>query len=67
MINDIWKLTSIKVLSDVYKKFKDQGKGNNITLQKLVNRSMYMYLNDSDFAEKIQSVKDLKENYKNGY
>jgi hypothetical protein len=67
MINNIWKLTSIKVLSDVYKQFKDQGKMNNITLQKLVNRSMYMYLNDESFAEQIESVKDLKENYKNGY
>ena len=40
---------------------------NNITVQKLVNRSMYMYLNDESFAEQIESVKDLKENYKNGY
>ena len=39
----------------------------NVTLQKLVNRAMWLYLNDDDFASKIKSTQELKENYKNGY
>ena len=67
MNTDIWRLTSIKLLSDVYKKFRSESKLQNITLQKLVNRSMYLFLNDEDFRSTIRETKDLKENYKNGY
>ena len=67
MNTDIWRLTSIKLLSDVYSKFRSESKMQNITLQKLVNRSMYLFLNDEDFRSTIRETKDLKENYKNGY
>ena len=67
MNTDIWRLTSIKLLSDVYNKFRSESKLQNITLQKLVNRSMYLFLNDEDFRSTIRETKDLKENYKNGY
>jgi hypothetical protein len=67
MNTDIWRLTSIKLLSDVYSKFRSESKLQNITLQKLVNRSMYLFLNDEDFRSTIRETKDLKENYKNGY
>jgi len=67
MNTDIWRLTSIKLLSDVYQKFRSESKLQNITLQKLVNRSMYLFLNDEDFRSTIRETKDLKENYKNGY
>ena len=67
MNTDIWRLTSIKLLSDVYTKFRSESKLQNITLQKLVNRSMYLFLNDEDFRSTIRETKDLKENYKNGY
>lgn len=65
--SDIWRLTSIKLLSDVYSKFRSESKLQNITLQKLVNRSMYLFLNDEGFRSTIRETKDLKENYKNGY
>ena len=64
---DIWSLTSIKLLTEVYNGFKDKGRMENVTLQKLVNRAMWLYLNDDDFASKIKSTQELKENYKNGY
>ena len=67
MNTDIWRLTSIKLLSDVYSKFRSESKLQNITLQKLVNRSMYLFLNYEDFRSTIRETKDLKENYKNGY
>ena len=38
-----------------------------MTLQKLVNRSMYLFLNDDEFKSTITGVKELKENYKKGY
>ena len=64
---DIWRLTSIKLLTEVYNGFKNKGRMENVTLQKLVNRAMWLYLNDEDFASKIKSTEELKENYKNGY
>ena len=64
MENSLWKLTSIKLLSELYGDFKSD---SDITLQKLVNRAMLLYLNDEKFANKIKNTKDLKENYKTGY
>jgi len=64
MIKSLWKLTSIKLLSELYAEFKTN---SDITLQKLVNRAMFLYLNDESFAEKIRNTKDLKENFKTGY
>tara|TARA_R100000005_G_C4983535_1_gene192522 strand:+ start:1490 stop:1696 length:207 start_codon:yes stop_codon:yes gene_type:complete len=65
--NDFWKLTSIKVLVELYQKFRADSKVENVTLQKLVNRSMYLYLNDSKFRDTIRGVNELSENYKKGY
>ena len=64
---DLWQLTSIKLLSDIYSDFRSESKIQNITLQKLVNRSMWLYNNDSAFRDQIKDTKTLKENYKNGY
>ena len=38
---DLWQLTSIKLLSDIYSAFRSESKVQNITLQKLVNRAMW--------------------------
>ena len=65
--NGFWKLTSIKLLTDVYKKFRTESKIQNMTLQKLVNRSMWLFLNDVNFKEKISQTNDLSQNYKKGY
>ena len=64
---ELWRLTSIKLLIDVYGKFREECKANGVTLQKLVNRSMFLYLNNPEFRSQIKEIKDLKENYKNGY
>ena len=47
------KLTSVKVLTDLYKKFKGLSIEEEFTLQKLVNRSMDLYCTDMKFQEKI--------------
>jgi len=67
MIQDIWQLTSIKLLSEVYTKFKNESRVQNVTLQKLVNRAMWLYIQNDDFRQTIAETKELKENYKNGY
>tara|TARA_A100001391_G_scaffold127451_1_gene87177 strand:- start:2448 stop:2657 length:210 start_codon:yes stop_codon:yes gene_type:complete len=64
---ELWKLTSIKLLSEVYQSFKQQLRENDMTLQKLVNRSMYLFMHDKDFREKVSSESYLKNNFKQGY
>ena len=51
------KLTSVKVLPTIYDKFKFS---SDITLQKLVNRSMDLYINDRTFRQKIIEYTHLK-------
>tara|TARA_B100001250_G_C19789960_1_gene786005 strand:- start:1829 stop:2047 length:219 start_codon:yes stop_codon:yes gene_type:complete len=62
-----WQLTSIKVLSEIYSSFKVDGRSENVTLQKLVNRAMYLYSTNEEFRNKIKEVETLSENYKTGY
>ena len=38
------KLTSVKLLDNLYKKFKISNLDDNFTLQKLINRSMDLYV-----------------------
>ena len=46
-----YKLTSVKILRELYKKFKLNTLDDEFTLQKLVNRSMDLYLMDSKFKK----------------
>ena len=43
------KLTSVKVLDGLYKKFKIKSLNEDFTLQKLVNRSIHKFLTDDDY------------------
>ena len=47
------KLTSVKILSELYNKFKVEAMKKEFTLQKLVNRSIDFYVKDEDFRNKI--------------
>jgi len=53
------KLTSVKVLIDLYKRFKGLSIEDEFTLQKLVNRSMDLYCSDLKFQEKIMTYSNL--------
>ena len=55
------KLTSVKIVKDIYNQFKHVSFDENLNLQKLVNRSILLYINDEDFREKINEFIDLKE------
>ena len=48
------KLTSVKILEDLYKKFKSETVNTKMTLQKLTNRSIDMYLMDDKFKDKLE-------------
>lgn len=49
------KLTSVKVDKDIFEEFKVECLRDKFTLQKLVNTSLLLYLNDNDFKETIKN------------
>jgi hypothetical protein len=53
------KLTSVHVLDDIYKKFKVISIDGNINLQKLVNRSLDLYVKDQNFRTTINNYTEL--------
>lgn len=59
-----YKLTTVKVLSENYSKFKLKTIDSDMTLQKLVNRAIEQYLSDSDFEKKLDEVKIFDNNNK---
>jgi len=54
------KLTTVKIVKDVYSKFKRISFDSNITLQKLVNRSVNKYIEDDDFRNEINNYTELQ-------
>ncbi len=54
-----YKLTSVKILKELYRNFKSKTFDDEFTLQKLVNRSMDLYVLDEDFRGKIQEYNNL--------
>ncbi len=54
-----YKLTSVKILKELYRNFKSKTFDDEFTLQKLVNRSMDLYVLDEDFRGKIQEYDNL--------
>ena len=53
------KLTSIKILEPLYNEFKMICIGRKMSLQKMLNRSMYLYVNDETFNGKVNECTDL--------
>ena len=51
---DNTKLTSVKILKALYHRFKENTVNSNMSLQKLTNRAIDMYLEDESFKEKIE-------------
>jgi hypothetical protein len=59
MTNPNTKLTTVKIVKDVYSKFKQLSFDSNITLQKLVNRSINKYIEDEIFRGEINEYSEL--------
>ena len=53
------KLTSVKILKSLYDNFKLQTVNTKMTLQKITNRSIDMYLNNEQFREDIEKNSNL--------
>ena len=53
------KLTSVKILEDLYKRFKATTVNTKMTLQKLTNRSIDLYLTDDNFKNTVETYNNL--------
>ena len=53
------KLTSVKILEDLYKRFKATTVNTKMTLQKLTNRSIDLYLTDEIYKNKLDTYDNL--------
>ena len=61
------KLTSVKILEDLYKRFKSTTVNTKMTLQKLTNRSVDRFLTDEKFREEIETYDNLSVSGSNFY
>ena len=59
-----YKLTTVKVLSENYSEFKMKTLNSDMTLQKLVNRAIHLYLNDADFKKLLTETAPITNNRK---
>ena len=53
------KLTSVKILEDLYKRFKSATVNTKMTLQKLTNRSIDLYLTDKNYKNTVETHDNL--------
>ena len=49
-------ITPVKVDNGLYESFKIQNIKSKFHLQDLVNRAMYLYLNDKEFKDKLYNL-----------
>ena len=56
----VTKLTSVKIITDLYNRFKGVALNEEFTLQKLVNRSMDKYLKDEEYKKSITEYDELQ-------
>ena len=57
---DKTQLTSVKILTDLYKSFKIHTITDGITLQKLVNRTVERYVTDEGFRHEMNEYLKLQ-------
>ena len=55
------KLTSVKIIDELYRKFKAESIRDEFSLQKLVNRSLDMFVYDEEFKKKVLEYQNLEE------
>jgi hypothetical protein len=54
------KLTSVKVEEELLQEFKEQCVRYKFSLQKLVDRAIYLYLTEEDFKQKLHTQTNIK-------
>ena len=55
------KLTSVKVITELYKKFKNKTIDDEFSLQKLVNRTLDKFVHDDEFCKDILKHENLHQ------
>ena len=55
------KLTSVKVIDELYKKFRDKSISDDFSLKKLVNRTLDMFVYDEEFQKKVLDYDNLEK------
>jgi|TARA_Y100001938_G_scaffold121003_1_gene168234 hypothetical protein len=53
------KLTSVKILKHLYNSFKVATVNTKMTLQKITNRSVHLYMTDEKYRDKIETMDEL--------
>ena len=53
------KLTSVKIIKTLYENFRVKTVNSSMNLQKIVNRSIHQYLNDTTVREQMESYDKL--------
>ncbi len=53
------KLTSVKIIENLYNAFRSKTVNSSMNLQKLVNRSIHQYLNNPVIKEDIETYNEL--------
>ena len=53
------KLTSVKIVDHLFEDFKVSSIRHKFNLQKLVNRTIHLYLTDEEFAKSLHTHTDL--------
>lgn len=54
------KLTTVKIIHDIYSKFKQVSFDSGVTLQKVVNRTLHLYTTNEDYRKHINNHDDLQ-------
>lgn len=57
---DSKKLTSVKVEQELLQEFKEECVRYKFSLQKLVDRTIYLYLTDEAFKQKVHNQTQIK-------
>ena len=57
---DSKKLTSVKVEQELFQDFKEECVRYKFSLQKLVDRSIYLYLTDEEFKQRLHLQTNIK-------
>ena len=56
---DNTKLTSVKILKHLYDSFKVATVNTKMSLQKITNRSVQLYMTDEKYRDKIETMDEL--------
>jgi hypothetical protein len=58
---DSKKLTSVKVEQELLQEFKEECVRYKFSLQKLVDRSIYLYLTNEEYKQKLHNQTNIKK------